>query len=88
MLYLGIPALAISIASLLYLDPNSMAGSTLSLDHIVLVVSAVVAIASTPFFLLATYIVRIGTIVQRTLAIGPFVLRESQRSEEIDLENH
>lgn len=83
-LYTGIPALAISILGLLYIDPNSFAGSTASVDNIVLVVSAAAAIATMPFFLLATYIVRLGTIAQRTLAIGPFVLRESERSDELN----
>lgn len=83
-LYVAVPALAISIASLLFLDPNSVPGTTLGVDNIVLAVSAAAAIASMPFFLLATYIVRIGTVTQWTLTIGPFILRESQRSEEID----
>lgn len=83
-LYTGIPALAISILGLLYIDPNSFAGSTAGVDNIVLMVSAAAAIATTPFFLLATYIVRLGTIAQRTLAIGPFVLRESERPDELN----
>lgn len=84
MLYTGVPALAISIMALLYVDPNSFAGSTLGVDNVILVVSAAAAIALTPFFLLVAYILRLGTIAQRTLAIGPFILRESQRTEEIE----
>lgn len=85
-LYIAVPALAVSIASLLFLDPSAVPGTTLGVANIVLVISAAVAIASTPFFLLATYIVRLGTIAKRTLAIGPFILRESQRSEDTDFE--
>lgn len=46
--------------------------------------SAGIALASTPFLLLATYILRIATIAKQTLAIGPFVLRESAREESWD----
>lgn len=80
MLYIAIPALAISIASLLFLTPSAVPGATLGVDNVLLVVSAAAAIASAPFFLLATYIVRIGTIAKRTLAIGPFILRDTGRS--------
>ncbi|QLG47331.1 hypothetical protein [Natrinema halophilum] len=37
-----------------------------------------------PFLLLIAFILRIATIAKRTLAIGPFILRESSRGEEID----
>lgn len=83
MLYAGVPALAITILGLVYFDPNSFIGSTLGIANLVFAISAAVAIASLPFFLLVAYILRLGTIAQRTLAIGPFILRESQRSDEI-----
>ncbi|MFC6837340.1 hypothetical protein [Halomarina ordinaria] len=84
-LYTGIPALAVSMLGLLYIDPNSFAGTTAGVDTIVVVVSAAAAVATTPFFLLAAYIVRLGTVAQRTLAIGPFVLREAERPDDVDL---
>ncbi|WP_049998151.1 hypothetical protein [Halococcus sediminicola] len=87
MLYAGVPALAIAIMGLLYLNPNSFIGSTLGIENVVFVVSAAVAIASTPFFVLVAYIVRLATIAQRTLAIGPFVLRDSQRSLDLGVED-
>ena len=83
-LYTGVPALAISILGLLYIDPNSFPGSTAGVDNIVVVISAVAALATAPFFLLTAYIVRLGTIAQRTLAIGPFVLHESDRYDEFE----
>ena len=86
MLYAGVPALAIAIMGLLYLNPNSFIGSTLGIENVVFVVSAAVAIASTPFFVLVAYIVRLATIAQRTLAIGPFVLRDSQRSLDLGVD--
>ncbi|EMA41417.1 hypothetical protein [Halococcus hamelinensis] len=83
MLYAGVPALAISILGLVYLDPNSFVGSTLGMANLVFAISAAVAIASMPFFVLVSYILRLGTIAQRTLAVGPFILRDSQRSDDI-----
>ncbi len=53
-----------------------------------MMVSAVAATASTPFFLLAMYLVRIGTIPRRTPTIGQFVLRESKQSAGIDGEGN
>lgn len=87
MLYTGVPALAVSIMGLLYLNPNSFIGSTLGVGNVVFVVSAAAAIASAPFFVLVAYIVRLGTIAQRTLAIGPFVLRNSQRSLDLGVDD-
>ncbi len=83
MLYAGVPALAISILGLLYIDPNSFLGSTLGAANLVFAISGAVAIASLPFFVLVAYILRLGSIAKRTLAIGPFILRRSQRSDEI-----
>ncbi|EMA46943.1 hypothetical protein [Halococcus saccharolyticus] len=85
-LYIGVPALAISILSLVYLDPNSFPGTTAGVDNLVLVVSAATAVAATPFFLVVAYIVRLGTIAKRTLTVGPFVLRDAQQSGDLDLE--
>lgn len=86
-LYLAIPALAVAVAMLAYLDASSFPGSTLGIDNIVLLFSAAVTVASTPFFLLGAYILRLATIARRTLAIGPFILRESDRSTDIDWES-
>jgi hypothetical protein len=80
-LYVAIPALAVSAALFIYLDAGSFPGGTLGIDNLIWVFSAGIAVASAPFLMLAAYIVRIATIAKRTLAIGPFVLRESQRDE-------
>ena len=88
MLYAGVPALALSILGLMYIDPNSFIGSTLGIPNLVFAISAAIATATIPFFLLVAYILRLGTIAQRTLAIGPFVLRESQHSDEVGTGEH
>jgi hypothetical protein len=43
-------------------------------------VSAATALSLAPFALLGAYVLRIVTVTKRTLAIGPFVLRETDRS--------
>jgi hypothetical protein len=80
-LYMAIPALGVSAALFVYLNAGSFPGATFGVDNLVWVFSAGITVASSPFFLLAAYIFRIATIAKRTLAIGPFVLRESEREQ-------
>jgi hypothetical protein len=83
-LYAAIPALVVAISGVLFLDaPGTVTGTTLGIDNLVWVVSAATAIALAPFVVLVAYVLRIVTIAKRTLAIGPFVLRETKRTETI-----
>jgi hypothetical protein len=84
-LYAAVPSLLVAVSGVLFLDvPGTVTGATLGVDNIVWVVSAATAVSLAPFALLFAYILRIATVAQRTLAIGPFVLRETHRSESID----
>ncbi|WP_302082483.1 hypothetical protein [Salinibaculum rarum] len=84
-LYAAVPALVVAIAGVLFLDtPGTIIGTTLGVDNLVWVVSAATTIALAPFVILLAYVLRIATIAKRTLAIGPFVLRETDRSETIE----
>ena len=78
-LYVSIPSLVTATAFTLLFDPANYPGTVLGLDVGVLIVAAAAAIAVAPFAVLLAYILRIATITRRTLAIGPFVLRESER---------
>jgi len=84
MLYAALPALGATFLIQFYVSPGSFLGTYLGVSGIVWVVAAGVTIALVPFFLLAAYVLRIGTIAKRTLAIGPFILRDTDRSEDID----
>lgn len=84
MLYTSIPALLTSIAGILYLEPTLFPGTVLGLQAFVLLVSAAIAVSLLPFALLLSYILRIATVAKRTLSIGPFILRETDRSRELD----
>lgn len=76
-LYVAVPALLVAIGMLLYVDAAGVTDSTMGVDHLVWLVAIAVTISLAPFFLLTSYVLRIATVVKRTLAIGPFVLRSS-----------
>ena len=82
----AIPALAVAIASLLYLAPTSLPGMTFGVANLIWVVSASSTVTIVPFLVLASIVLRIATIAKRTSAIGPFVLHESDRGDDIELE--
>ena len=82
-LYAAVPALVVAIAAILYADnPGSVTGTTLGVDHLVWLVAGATTVALAPFALLGAYVLRIATVAKRTLAIGPFVLRETDRDGE------
>jgi hypothetical protein len=84
-LYAAVPALVVATGMILYVDnPASVPGSTLGVDNLVWLASAAVTVALLPFVLLLSYILRIATVTKRTLAIGPFVLRETDRTADVD----
>ena len=86
-LYASVPALIVAVGAVLYLDdPGTVAGATYGVDNLVWVASAGAAVALLPFAVLFSYVLRIATVAKRTLAIGPFILRESTRSDDIDWE--
>ncbi len=77
LLYTALPALAVSVAMIVYVDDGaSVSWTVLGVDGIVWLTSAATVVALTPFVLLMAYILRVATVAKRTLAIGPFVLRE------------
>ncbi len=82
MLYVAIPALAVTTAAVLYLDAGVVPGTSLGVSNVVWVVSAAATVAILPFVTLLSYILRIATMAKRTLAIGPFVLVAADRAGE------
>jgi len=86
LLYVSIPALAVTIGSLLFLDPRDFAGLTLGVANSLLLVAAATTLSLTPFTILLSYILRIVTITKRTLSIGPFILRQTDRSVDVEWE--
>ncbi|MFC3477294.1 hypothetical protein [Halobacterium litoreum] len=86
LLYAAVPALAAAIVALVFFNPANYPGYTLGVNHALVVVSAATTVAVLPFAILLAYILRIVTVTKRTLSIGPFILRETNRSGEVDYE--
>ncbi|WP_336364243.1 hypothetical protein [Halalkalicoccus salilacus] len=83
-LYASIPSLAIAAYMILAFDPHQVSGYTLALHNRYLFVGLVYTVSLLPFTVVLAYILRIVTVTQRTLALGPFILRETQRESEFD----
>ena len=85
-LYAAIPALAASASMIVFFEPKApfLAGATAGLSHALVLVAAASTVAVFPFAILLSYVVRIATVTKRTLSIGPFILRETDRSADLD----
>jgi hypothetical protein len=73
----ALPSLVVSVSMVLFVDGSDFAGSLAGVPVALLVVASAVALALVPFFVLLSYILRIATVTQRTLSIGPFTLRDT-----------
>ena len=78
-LYAAVPSLVVAVGVVLFLDIGRYTGTLLAVDTGVWLVSAAVAIAVSPFAVLLAYMLRIATVTERTLSIGPFILRETDQ---------
>ncbi|GAB3033682.1 hypothetical protein [Natronobiforma cellulositropha] len=86
MMYIAVPALVVAASMILFFDTGAVSGTVLGIDTLVWTVAAATTVAVSPFLVLIAFVLRIATMAKRTLAIGPFILRESGRGEEIDWE--
>ena len=78
------PSLAIAAYMILAFDAARLAGGTLlGIDAAYLVVDALYVLALLPFAVVLAYVLRILTMMKRALAIGPFVLRETDQLESV-----
>lgn len=73
----AIPALIVTLYMLLFHAPGTPTDPVFGVPLAVFLVSAAVTIALQPFLVLLAYIVRIATVTKRTLAIGPFTIRDT-----------
>lgn len=78
-LYLSIPALLVAGVMVAVVEPASFTGSTLGVDNILWIIAGAFTFTLLPFFLLVSYIFRLITIAQQTLAVEPLILRESEQ---------
>ncbi|WP_256686028.1 hypothetical protein [Halococcus qingdaonensis] len=81
-LYGAMPALAIAAYMMLSFDAARLFGTTLfGIDAAFLFTSAMYVLTLSPFAVVLSYVMRVLTVIKRTLAIGPFVLRETDQLE-------
>ena len=78
-LYTSVPALVVAGGMLAFLGGSSISGTALGISNLLWLVSGAFTVTTLPFLLLLAYIARVATIAKRTLAIGPLILRGSQR---------
>ncbi len=78
-LYVTVPALVVAGCMLAFVGSNSFPGATFGIDDLLLVYAFAFAVTLFPLTLFISYILRIATVAKRTLAIGPLILRDSQR---------
>ncbi len=83
LLYISVPALTTMAIMIMYIDATALPGTTLGIDNLVWLTSAGFVVGISPFVIFIAYILRIATIAKRTLAMGPFILRESERDEDL-----
>ncbi|MBZ6496197.1 hypothetical protein [Natrinema longum] len=83
LLYASIPALLMTGIMLMYVEASTFPGTTLGVDNLVWVTSTGFIVGITPFIVFIVYVLRVVTVAKRTLAMGPFILRKSQRDEDL-----
>ncbi|ELZ15221.1 hypothetical protein C477_18585 [Haloterrigena salina JCM 13891] len=83
LLYVSVPALTAMALLMMYVDGSTLPGTFLGIDNLVWLTSAGFVIGIAPFIVFIVYILRIATVAKRTLAMGPFILRESERDEDL-----
>jgi len=84
LLYIAVPALTVVGVFLMYVDATTLYGATLGVDNLVWVSSAGFAFGLAPFVVFIVFILRIATVAKHTLAMGPFILRETERDQEVE----
>jgi hypothetical protein len=84
LLYIAVPALTVIGVFLMYVDATTLYGTTLGVDNLVWLTSAGFALGLAPFVVFIVFILRIATVAKHTLAMGPFILRETVRESQIE----
>jgi hypothetical protein len=75
--YVSIPTLAVAAYMTLAFEATPISGRTIGLSNVYLSVVAATGVAVAPLMLLLSHLLRLVTIAKRTLAVGPFILRET-----------
>jgi hypothetical protein len=84
LVYTALPSLLVAAYMILTFQTSIVPGNTLGFDNGLLIASAAFMICAAPFVLFLTYILRIVSVAKWTLAIGPFILRVSDRETDVE----
>ncbi len=83
LLYTAMPALGLTTFMGFAFDIEPFSGTIVGLNSAFVLVSFVIVLSLFPFALLLSFVLRMVTVSQRTLTIGPFILREEEDAEDI-----
>jgi hypothetical protein len=83
MVYAALPGLVVAAYLILAFDATVVGGTLFGVQNLYLLVSAAYAVTLAPFVLLLAYVLRILTVLKRTLAPGSFVLRDTDHDESL-----
>lgn len=62
---------------IIHINTATIDGSTMGIDNLLIIASIGYTIGVAPFIVFIVFILRIATVAKRTLAMGPFILREN-----------
>lgn len=83
-LYGAMPSLGLAAYMVLVFDASRLFGTQIfGIDVAFLVISALYVLSLIPFAIVLAYILRVLTVMKRTLSIGPFVLRDTDQLESV-----
>jgi hypothetical protein len=80
----SIPALLVSTSMIAFFDAETYGAVGFDPVTLVVAVAAATTVTVFPFLLLLSYIMRIATVAKHTLSIGPFVLRGTDATREVE----
>jgi len=80
----AVPALLVSTVMIAFFDGAAYSVTVFGVETLALVVAVAATVAVVPFLILLSYVMRIATVTQHTLSIGPFILRETDDVTEVE----
>ncbi|WP_436910471.1 hypothetical protein [Halosimplex marinum] len=80
----SVPALLVSAVMIIFFNDATYSATVFGVETLALVMAVAATVAVVPFLILLAYVMRIATVTQHTLSIGPFILRETDDVTEVE----
>lgn len=77
LMYTSIISLVFIGLLIIHINTTTIEGNTIGIDNLVIVASIGYTLGVAPFIIFIVFIIRIATVAKRTLAMGPFILKEN-----------